>query len=221
MCGLAGIVIATVIDPVAAAIASAALIVALVAVFVFALRQRSLYAGPYRIIDETIVWRLPTADGSKAFLNKRQQVRFNHLAIAHIELASGDGDIFASFTCNYGTEIERFPRDGEEGLLIMLKPERSRDEEFELVSQREIRDGFAGTDQWITNRFSAASKRTELIVEFPDDCEVCNVRIAGPTGHGSRPASEQELRKEGVRSVLRLKPRAYRENQVVKITWSW
>jgi hypothetical protein len=209
------------IDPVAAAVASAAMLVALVAVFIFALRQRSLYAGPYRIIEETIIWRLADANGRQAFLSKRQHVRFNHLAIAHIELASGDGERFASFICNYGTEIKRFPRDGEEGLLIALKPERTRDEEVEMTSQREIHDGFIGPDQWITCRFSAASKRTELVVEFPDDCQVRDVRVVGPTGHGSRPANDRELRTEGRRQVLRLKPRAYRENQAVKVTWSW
>ena len=221
LCGLAGIVIGIAIDPVAAAIASAALLVGLVSLFVFALRQRSLYRGPYRILDETIVWQLVDPEGKQVFVSKRQLVRFNYLVIAHIELASGDGDIFADFDCNFGEVIQRFPRGGEEGLLIALRPERTRDEEIEITSRREIRDGFEGADQWITNRFAATSKKSEFIVEFPPDCEVENVRITGPSGHGSRPATERELRRQGDRQILRLKPRAYRENQTLKVTRTW
>jgi hypothetical protein len=44
-------------------------------------------------------------------------------------LASGDGSLFASFTCNYGKVISPFPRAGEEGILIQMTPERTRDEE--------------------------------------------------------------------------------------------
>ena len=221
ICGLAGIVIAALIDPAAAAVASAAMLVGLTALFIFALRQRSLYAGPYRVIDETIIWQLSDPGGNQVFVEKRQRVRFNHLAIAHIELASGDGDLFASFDCNFGETIQRFPRDGEEGLLILLKPERTRDEEVELRSRREISDGFEGSSQWITYLFSTSSKRSEFVVEFPSNCMVENVRITGPTGHGSRPAKADELRDERGRKVLRLQPRAYRQNQVLKVTWTW
>jgi hypothetical protein len=220
-CGLAGVAVAAVIDPVAAAIASAALLAGLVAVFVFALRQRSQLGGPYRILDETIIWQFPSSTGNQAFLSKRQQVRFNYLAIAHLELASGDGELFASFTCNYGTRTVPIPRNSDDGLLIVLDPERTRDEECELTSRREIRDGFIGPDQWVTFRFAAPSRRSEFVIEFPDDCEVRNVRITGPTGPGSRPAKNSELRTEGAKKVLRLRPRSYRENQVVKVTWSW
>lgn len=219
--GLAGIVVAAAIDPLAAGIASAAFAVALAAAFIYALRQRALYAGPYQILEETIVWRFPDPTGGQAFLNKQQRVRFNYLTIAHIELASGDGDLFASFNCNFGTLLERFPRSGEEGLLIVLKPERTRDEEADLVSEREIVGGFEGPDQWITFRFAAPSRKSELIVEFPDGHDVHDVRIEGPTGHGSRPAGDGEFRLEGARQVLRLKPRTYKANQLVRVTWSW
>lgn len=221
LCGLAGIVVATLINPVAAAVASAALLVGVVAILIFALRQRALFAGPYRVLDETITWEFVANDGRKAYLSKRQQVRFNYLVIAHTELASGDGELFAEFTCNYGSVIAPFSRAGEEGVLIQMKPERTRDEECELTSRREIRDGFVGPEQWITHRSSMPSKRSELIVQFPNDCQIRDVRISGPSGHGSRPADRGELRTEGAKQVLRLKARRYRANQSVKVTWSW
>lgn len=222
ICGLAGVVVATVIDPIAAAVASAALLVALVAVLIFALRQRSLLTGPYRVLDETVTWEIAAADGSRVFRSIRQRVRFNYLVIAHVELASGDGDLFASFECNYGSSLKRFSRAGEEGILIELSPERTpHDGEVELTSRREIRDGFLGADEWVAHKASLPSRRTEFILTFPAGREVRNVRIIGPTGHGSRPAKNDELRSEGSRQVLRLKPRRYRANQSVKVTWSW
>lgn len=46
--GLVGLVLGAVVDPVAAAIASGALLAGLVALFVYALRQRSLSEAPIR-----------------------------------------------------------------------------------------------------------------------------------------------------------------------------
>jgi hypothetical protein len=221
VCGLAGIVVATLISPLAAAVASAALLVAIVAILIFALRQRALFAGPYRVLDETITWSFVANDGRVAHLSKRQQVRFNYLVVAHTELASGDGELFAGFECNYGSVIRPLTRAGEEGVLIEMRPERTRDEEHELTSLRTIRDGFVGPEQWITHRSSMPSQRTELIVQFPDNCHVSDVRISGPTGAGSRPAGQQELRSEGTKQVLRLKPRRYKANQAVQVTWRW
>jgi hypothetical protein len=220
-CGLAGIVVATSIDPVAAAIASAALLVAIVAILIFALRQRALFAGPYRVLDETITWEFLANDGRETYVSKHQKVRFNYLVVVHTELASGDGNLFAKFECNYGKTIGPFWRAGEEGILIQMTPERTRDEEFVLTSKREILDGFRGAEQWITHRASMPSKRTELIIQFPNGCEVKDVRISGPSGHGSRPASKDELRTEGTKQVLRLKPRRYRANQSTTVTWTW
>lgn len=221
VCGLAGIFVATTIDPVAAAVASAALLVAIVAILVFALRQRALFAGPYRVLDETITGEFLANDGHKTYVSKRQQVRFNYLVVVHTELASGDGDLFANFECNYGKKIGPFSRAGEEGILIQMTPERTREEEFVLTSRREILDGFIGAEQWITHRSSMPSERTELIIQFPNGCQVKDVRISGPSGHGSRPASKDELRTEGTKQVLRLKPRRYRANQSITVTWTW
>jgi hypothetical protein len=221
LCGLAGVVVATLIDPAAAAVASAALLVGIVAILVYALRQRTLFAGPYQVLDETIVWEFTAADGHEAFHSKRQRVRFNYLVVAHIELAHGDGDLFAEFECDYGSFIRRFSRDEEDGVLVQLKPERTRGEEVEINSRRKITDGFIGPEQWVTQLASVPSRRSELIVQFPQGASVSDVRITGPTRHGSRPARSSELRAEGARQVLRLKPRRYRANQRVKVTWRW
>ncbi|HEV7770207.1 MAG TPA: hypothetical protein VGO66_06055 [Solirubrobacterales bacterium] len=230
--GLAGAVVGTFIDPVAGAVASAALLVALVAVFVFALRQRALFTGPYRVLEETITWEFADPQGHAAILTKQQEVRFNYLAIALIELASGDGDLFADFSCGYGSVIKG---DGvpsadekgvltfadEKGVLILLDPRRTRDEVATLKSTRTVQDGFTEPQQWIAHRSVVPSEKTELILQFPSNHDVKNVRIAGPKGHGDRPAKGSELKKEGSRQVLRLKSRAYRENQMVKVTWHW
>jgi hypothetical protein len=221
VCGLAGIVVATIISAAAAAVASAALLVAIVAVFVYALRQRTLFAGPYRVIDETVTWEFTAPDGLQAFHSKRQQVVFNYLVIAHIELASGDGDLFADFTCNYGALLKRFSRDSEEGVLIELTKERTRNEKAVLESKREIWDGFRDPEQWITHKSSMPSKRTELVVKFPKGHTVQNVQITGPLRSTSRPAKTRELHVEEQRQVLRLKPRPYRANQSIEVSWTW
>ncbi len=230
--GLAGIFVGTFIDPIAGAVASAALLVALVAVFVFALRQRALFTGPYRVLDETITWEFVDQHGNEASLTKLQKVRFNYLAIALIELASGDGDLFAEFSCDYGSVIKGnsvpiadgkgvLSIDGEKGVLILLSPQRTRDEVATLESKRTIRGGFTEPHQWISHRSAVPSEKTQLILQFPSGHKVNDVRIAGPRGYGSRPARAEELKQEGARQILRLKPRAYRANQSIKITWRW
>ncbi len=208
-------------NPLTAGIAAAALVVAFVAAFLFALRQRSLFEGPYRVLAETITWEFVDADGVNATHIKRQEVRFNYLVVAHIELASGDGDLFADFKCNYGDLIKKFSRDEERGVLIQLTPERKRNDNVILESTREIRDGFKDPKQWIMQKSSMPSERTELVVKFPKGHTVSNLRITGPSRSASRPASVRELQTEEERQVLRLKPRSYRANQSVKVDWNW
>jgi hypothetical protein len=222
LCGLAGIVIGVVVNPIAAALASAALLTAIVALLVFVLRQKSAFAGPYEILEETIIWDLVAPDGKLAYLEKRQKVRFNYLVVVQLERAMGDGgDLFHSFECDYGEEIKRLRRDGEEALLILMKPERIRDEEAVLYSKRGMTDLFTSPEEWISFGFQAASKKSEFVIKFPVGVQVRNVRIKGPTGHGSRPVSADELTEEQGRSVLRLKGRSYREHDSVKVSWSW
>lgn len=221
-CGLVGIVVGVVVNPIAAAFASAALLVAIVALLIFVLRQKSVFSGPYEILEETIVWDLVAADGKLAYLEKRQKVRFNYLVVVHLERAMGDGgDLFHSFECDYGEEIKRLRRDGEEALLILMKPERIRDEEITLWSKRGMTDLFTASEEWISFGFQAASKSSEFLIRFPVGAQIRNIRITGPTGHGSRPAASDELVEEQGRLVLRLGKRGYREHDSVKVSWSW
>lgn len=222
LCGIVGIVVGVVVDPVAAALASAALLIAIVALLLFVLRQKSAFAGPYEILEETITWDLVAADGTLAYLEKRQKVRFNYLVVVQLERAMGEGgDLFDSFECDYGEEIKRLRRDGEEALLILMKPERIRDEEAVLYSKRGMTDLFTAPEEWISFGFQAASKKSELVIKFPLGKQVRNVRIKGPTGHGSRPVAADELAEEQGRSVLHLKARRYREHDSVMVSWSW
>ena len=115
LAGLLGIIVSAVISPVAGAIVAAALVVSLVLVLGYALWQRALSRGPYNVLDETITWEFPSNDGKTAYMSKRQKVRFNYLTIALIELATGDGDVFADFECNYGTRIKDIVRANEVG----------------------------------------------------------------------------------------------------------
>jgi hypothetical protein len=229
---LAGVLVGTLIDPVAGAVASAALLVALVAVFAFALHQRALFTGPYRVLEETIAWEFEDPEGREAKLIKKQKVRFNYLAITHIELASGDGELFAGFSCNYGSVV----KDGnlpdadengvlsianEKGVLVLLEPRRTRDEEFTLESTRTVREGFMEPKQWILHQANVPSKKTTLIVTFPSGHKVKDVRIKGAKGYEDKPAKKNELTEQGSRQVLRIGPRAYRGGQSVKVSWSW
>jgi hypothetical protein len=142
------------------------------------------------------------------------------LTIAHIELASGAGDLFAEFTCNYGEKLKRFPSNGDERLLIELDPHRSRNDVVDLTSCREIKDGFLEDREWISQKAALPSAKTELIIQFPIDRAVTNVRIKGPRG-GERDATDKELREEGSRQVLRLGPRRYRVEEVIEVRWTF
>jgi hypothetical protein len=222
---LAAVVVGVVVDPVAAAFVTAALLMCVAALFVFVLRQRAVFGGPYEILDETIIWDLIAPDGSLAYLEKRQEVRFNYLAFAQLERAMGSGDdcdLFHTFECDYGDEIERLQRSkGEEALLILMKPERIRNEEAVLWSRRGMTNLFMGAEEWISFGFQAASKCSEFQVRFPPRVAVRDVRIEGPSGAGSRPAEAGELVKEQNRTVLRLAKRSYEERDEVNVTWAW
>jgi hypothetical protein len=229
---LAGVVVGTFIDPVAGAIATAALLVALVAVFVFALRQRALFTGPYRVLEETLTWEFEDAGGRKAKLIKNQKVRFNYLAIAHIELASGDGELFADFDCSFGhlvkdSELPNADEDGvlkianKYGVLVLFEPQRVRDEEVTLESTRTVIDGFKGEDEWIVHEAAVPSKKTTLKVLFPSEATVEHVRIKGPKGHDERAPKKSELKQEGSRYALSIGPRSYQAGQSVRVRWRW
>ncbi|MFL5871846.1 MAG: hypothetical protein ACJ75T_00020 [Solirubrobacterales bacterium] len=228
----AGVVVGTFVDPVAGAIATAALLVALVAVFIFALRQRALFTGPYRVLEETLTWEFEDSDGHKAKLIKNQKVRFNYLAIAHIELASGDGELFADFQCSFGHPVRdgKLPNANEDGVLkiadnsgvlILLDPRMARDEEATLESTRTVIDGFKGRDEWIVHQAAVPSKKTTLKVLFPSGRTVEHVRIEGPRAHSERAPKKSELMQEGSRYVLSIGPRSYKAGQSVKVRWRW
>jgi hypothetical protein len=222
---LAAVVAGLILDPVAAAFVTAALLICVAALFVFVLRQRAAFSGPYEILEETIIWDLAARDGSLAYLEKRQEVRFNYLAVAQLERAMGSGDdcdLFHSFECDYGDEIERLQRSkGEEALLILMKPERIRNEVAVLWSKRGMTNLFTQSEEWISFGFQAASKCSEFQVRFPPHVAVRDVRIEGPSGHGSRPAEGGELVTEQNRTVLRLAKRDYEERDEVNVTWAW
>jgi hypothetical protein len=228
---LAGVLVGAYIDPVAGAIATAALLVALVAVFVFALRQRYLFAGPYRVLEETHTWEFEDPGGRTAKLIKSQKVRFNYLAISHIEMASGDGSLFADFNCSYGHVVkdDGIPNgeDGvlkiadERGVLILLDPQRARGEEVVLKSTRTVINGFTGEEEWIEHQVVVPSKKTTLKILFPSGAQVENVRIKGPTGYGERSPKKNELSEDGSRLTLTIGPRPYRGNEAVKVRWRW
>lgn len=227
-----GVVAGAYIDPVAGAIATAALLVALVAVFVFALKQRALFTGPYRVLEETVTWEFEDSGGHKAKLIKNQKVRFNYLAIAHIELASGDGNLFAEFDCSFGhpvgdSDLPNADKNGvlkianNFGVLILLDPQMARDEEVTLESTRTVIDGFKDKDEWIVHQAAVPSKKTTLKILFPAETAVENVRIEGPKGHGERSPRKNELRKEGSRYAVSIGPRSYKAGQSVRVRWRW
>jgi hypothetical protein len=221
---LVAVVVGLVVDPVAAAFATAGLLISVSALLAFVLRQKAAFSGPYEIVEETITWDLEAADGSLAYLEKRQKVRFNYFAFAHLERAvgSGGGDLFHTFECSYGEGIKRVSRSNdEEALLILMKPERARNEEVVLWSRRGMTDVFMAREEWISFGFQAASKCSEFQIKFPARVAVRDVRIEGPSGHGSRPAEPSELVEEQNRTVLRLAERSYDERDQVNVTWTW
>ncbi|MBV9607320.1 MAG: hypothetical protein JO027_19555 [Solirubrobacterales bacterium] len=219
LAGLAAVVVGALIDPVAGALVAAVLLAALVATFVYALRQRALSSGPYDVLDETITWLFEDDHGQTVRVTKRQNVRFNFLTITLVELAAGDGVLFADFECNYGEKLKDVKKAGEVGILLEMTPERTRDEKFELTSTRTIKDGFTAKDEWVVFRASVPSDSTELVFLFPGN--VKDVRISGPGGRKSRPAKEdKEIKTQGSQRVLTMK-RHFKPDETIKVTWTW
>src|SRR5690349_814105 len=77
--------IAATVNVVAAALVVATLFVVLVALAGYAIRQRSLFEGPYQVLEDHTTWDLQDPDAATAVVTKRLRVRFNYPCIAIVD----------------------------------------------------------------------------------------------------------------------------------------
>src|SRR4051794_12818337 len=77
---LIGALVAVFVNPAAAAIVTAALFVVLAAMFVYALRQRSRFDGPYQVLESEARWEL--SDPRAVVCTRRIVARFNYPTLA-------------------------------------------------------------------------------------------------------------------------------------------
>jgi hypothetical protein len=97
----------------------------------------------YEVLDYESQLELRDAGGKTAVYHKRQRVRFlQDNVIAYQDMAWGDGEIFASYRCAPGVEVDRYREGHRWWVLISLRETKNRGDVEEFRILRTIRNGF-------------------------------------------------------------------------------
>ena len=220
--GLVGAVVQALSDETAAAIVTAAILLLLTALAVYALWVNAAFDGPYRILQSATTWDLKNPDGSEAEATKRLTVRFNYRTKLLPETASTDTgvDPFREFSAEHGRQVgDAIQSANEWHAVILLHHEAQRGDKRELVSKRVMRDQFPRQHgEWIEMTHSQRGKTTVTILWPPSRPPL------RPTLWSSRTdrtvSIADELVDQGGRMTYVLNKRA-RRGERHRIQWDW
>lgn len=124
--------------------------------------------GMYEVLDYEAQLELKDDKGHIAIYSKHQKVRFlQDNVIAYQDKAFGDGEIFASYKCSPGVEVDRYQEGHRFNILISLRETRNRDEKMTFHIERKIRDGFTKNVEEFVTDISHRTRRLSLNLVFP------------------------------------------------------
>lgn len=140
--------------------------------FLFDLVQRlpglKSVPGMYEVLEHEAHLEIKNRTGSKVVYHKRQKVRFlqNHV-IAYQDMAWGDGDIFADYSCSPGVAVDRYREGNRWHILISLRETKNRDDIAVFDIQRTILEGFTQATEAFQTDIAHRTKLLTLRVSFP------------------------------------------------------
>ncbi len=218
--GLVAALLGAAVSPVAGAVAVVLMFAALVSVFAYALRQRTLFAGPYDMLEDEVIWDFRVFDGSEVVVTKHQTVRFNYRTLVFVERASGDGDLFAEFSPDFGSWIHTGTLGAEKFAIVVLSSYRQRGEVATLTSDRLIRDGFLKDDEWVNYRIEVPSGRSRMELRFPAGRPPKRAELTRQYD-GETLDELPKIKRLGGRAVWRVDAEPPRRGDVYELRWSW
>lgn len=228
--GVVAVAIGAVASPIAAAIFGAGAVLALAVISGYALLVRHAYAGPYDIISTETIWDMCEPDAGTVKITMRRHVRFNFRCTVVVDRAWGDfDDPFSDLGCEHGEVVYRGKRGPDHIALVLLKPERQRSDETNLLSQFSVANTFRGTSEWVEFGVNKVTKSAMFEVRFPASRPPRNVRLlrdsTGRTTDVYQKKSVTAAERDGLlhddgRTVFRVIERP-KENEKYTLNWEW
>jgi hypothetical protein len=218
--GLIAALLTATVSPTAGAIAVLLLTAIFVAVLVFVLRTRALYEGPYHVVWDKTVWTFNDTSGADVTVTRTMDVRFNYPCFTVTEKASGDGQRFADFTCNYGKKIYEFDFADESRAIILMDSEARRGQAKTLESTRRVRDAFLQPDEWVRLTIDKPGGSSELTVIFPKDRAPIDAKVKR-RGEPEQPIAVSAVDDGSGRMRLTDRLKRPKAGDELLFTWSW
>ena len=218
--GFLGSLFAVVVNVIAGAIVFAAIFVALAAVFLYALRQRTLFDGPYALLEDETIWNLKTPRADTAVVTKRQTVRFNYQTFVIVDYAWGDGDQFHAYDPAYGKHIFTGQHGSQRYAIVALPDYRQRGEETTLASDRTVTDAFGAAHEWIELKIDKDTRRSKVKIRFPLDRPPRKIKLHRESTDVTEDWTDR-LTKEGGRFVFDLDLPKPPRGELLSVRWDW
>ncbi len=218
--GFVGSLFAVVVNVIAGAIVFAAMFVALVAIFLYALRQRTLFDGPYELLEDETIWDLRTPRADIAVVTKRQKVKFNYQTIVIVDYAWGDGNQFQAYDPAYGQHIFTGQHGSQTYAIVALPDYRQRGEETTLASDRTVTDAFRTAHEWIELKLDKETRRSKVKIRFPLDRSPRTIKLHRESTDVTEDWTDR-LTKEGGRSVFDLDLPKPPRGEILSVRWEW
>jgi hypothetical protein len=219
--GFASAVIGALADEAAAAITAAAVLVALTALLIYALRVKAAFDGPYKVLESETLWDLRDPDGSVAVMTKTQRVRFYYSTPVMSDRAWNDTgcDPFRDYSADHGTKVGTTINHGSEyHAIIQLYSQAERGDDRTLASYRTERDQFPKPhDEWIELKQSQRGPSAMTVI-FPTHRPPHNVRLWRSKHNRT---VELNLPTEGGRKVYRLPKVEMAPGEQYILKWDW
>ncbi|MBK8025743.1 MAG: hypothetical protein IPK19_31220 [Chloroflexi bacterium] len=179
--------------------------------------------GLYEVEDYAVSLTLCDSRGREARLSKIQRVRFlQDNSIAFQDQAWGDGDFLLDYRCAPGKAVDFYQDGFRTRILISLREVKNRGDELVFLSERRIRNGFRGSEEYLQVQIDHVTRIMHLSVIFPKERPPLQVTLVEENAHRSRelPASAVRIRPDGQieASWTQRNPRLF-EGYMLRWTW--
>lgn len=122
------------------------------------------------VLKHHVTLELRDPDGHEALYKKQQTVRFlQDNIIAYQDMAWGDGDIFASYACSPGFEVDRYREGHRHHVLISLRETKNRGDIEHFRIERTIRNGFVNAQEDLQTEIDYRMRDLTMSVLFPPE----------------------------------------------------
>jgi|GEM_PF-2109746 len=215
-------VLALFTEPLAGAVLLSSLVLAFVAVGLYALILRDRFGGLYEVLDDESLWDLRDSAGTDALLTRTRTLRFLQDGVFAIrDYAWGNGDVLADYSCDPGYPADYYSAGGRHNVVISLRDTKRRGDVDTYTIKRRTTDMFLGSSEWVSTETLQTTRRLTLTVLFP----VSRIPVEAWLDRSSRPEhARKRLRAEvhsGGRQKLSVTLHDPPLRETFTIWWRW